>query len=134
MKVGITDSCGNTYFIDVTIEDIAQAKLTLHDKWKILRSKKHKVQDEEINFMNEIWAAKAALDNAESNLEGKITRISLQEGSDASRIFSQTDDRQKFESLFQNGGMTVSIDDLLKLYNSLTGRGKEELNRFIKSK
>ena len=84
--------------------------------------------------MSEIWAANKALDDAKINLEQKITSITPQEGRDASTFFSQTDDRQKFEKLFSNGGFRISIDEVINLSNTLTKKGVEELDKFFSTK
>lgn len=85
--------------------------------------------------MKGIWVATKVLNQEKEKLRNKITNVSAQEGADASYIFTQSDDRQKFEEVFGNaGGMNVSIDNLIELYNKMTEKGKSELNEFIKSK
>ena len=85
--------------------------------------------------MKGIYVANKVLSQEKEKLINKITNVSAQEGADASYIFTQSDDRQKFEEVFGSaGGMNVSIDKLIELYNKMTEKGKSELNEFIKSK
>ena len=131
MKVGTKDIAGNEFFIEISIEDVIKSisNLKFLQKIKILFLRKTKEDKEDNNFLSEIWAASKALNDANDRLESKISRIPF--GIDASKIFNQTDDRLKFEKLFCNGGMNVSIKDVIKLYNSITDDGKECLNSYL---
>ena len=134
MKVGTKDTAGNEFFIEISIEDVIKSisNLKFFQKIKILflrKTKEDKEDKEDNNFLSEIWAANKALNDANDRLESKISRIPF--GIDASKIFNQTDDRLKFEKLFCNGGMNVSITDVTKLYNSITDDGKECLNSYL---
>lgn len=131
MKVGTKDIAGNEFFIEISIEDVIKSisNLKFLQKVKILFLRKTKKDKEDNNFLSEIWAANKALNDANDRLESKISRIPF--GIDASKIFNQTDDRLKFEKLFCNGGMKVSIKDVIKLYSSITDNGKECLNNYL---
>jgi len=136
MKIGTKDTTGNEFFIEVSIEDVIKSvkNLRFFQKIKILFSRPTKDNKEDNSFLSEIWAAKKALVDANTKLEQKIASITASDGYDASEVFSQTDDRQKFEKLFSNGGLKVSIDDVIELCNSLTLKGKKELNNFFNAK
>ena len=136
MKIGTKDTTGNEFFIEVSIEDVIESvkNLRFFQKIKILFSRPKKDNKEDNSFLSEIWAAKKALVDANTKLEQKIASITTSDGYDASEVFSQTDDRQKFEKLFSNGGLKVSIDDVIELCNSLTLKGKKELNNFFNAK
>lgn len=136
MKMGCKDTTGNEFFIEVSIEDVIESVRNQRflKKIKILFSRPKKDNKEDNPFMSEIWAANKALDDATKKLEQKIASISPPEGSDVSEVFSQTDDRQKFEKLFSNGGIRVSIEDVIKLSNSLTSKGKKELDNFFNAR
>lgn len=138
MTLMTKDPSGNVFSIDVTFNEIKSIfhSLNLKKKLKLLFSKKRSAPKHDYHFLNEIWAAKRALADAEEHLNKKLNSISPQESVDASEVFSQTDDRQKFEGLFgiYSGGLRVTIDQLINLYYSLTEKGKKELNSYLESK
>lgn len=137
MTLMTKDPSGNVFSIDVTFNEIKSIfhSLNLKIRLKLLFSKKRSAPKQDYHFLNEIWAAKRALADAEEHLNKKLSSVSPQEGADASEVFSQTDDRQKFERLFGVcGGLRVEIDQLISLYNSLTDKGKKELNSYLESK
>lgn len=136
VRIGLKTEQGQEFFIDVPLEDIHNWELNLKEKIKVFFSrKKQNITDTNDSFMKGIWVATKVLNQEKEKLRNKITNVSAQEGADASYIFTQSDDRQKFEEVFGNaGGMNVSIDNLIELYNKMTEKGKSELNEFIKSK